>query len=165
MDGKQARCTHQSSPLGLLFFPNGTIPKSRFCGMDVCFTVETGWDNPLGYHDGCLLFSSAYRVFHHVHTPRERIVVPSMLRIPFLLACSPLLFPEDIRKHQYGWILSETIALLFFLLTKNMIVFSMVQMTFATIQIHSAPYFLVLFWTRFTIMAVLWVMQIHPLYT
>jgi len=99
MDGKQARCTHQSSPLGLLFFPNGTIPKSRFCGMDVCFTVETGWDNPLGYHDGCLLFSSAYRVFHHVHTPRERIVVPSMLRIPFLLACSPLLFPEDIRKH------------------------------------------------------------------
>jgi len=36
-----------------------------------------------------------------------------------------------------------------------MIVFSMVQMTFATIQIHSAPYFLVLFWTRFTIMAVL----------
>jgi len=64
--------------------------------------AQTGWDNALGYHDGCLLFSSAYRVFHHVHTPRERIVVPSMLRIPFLLACSPLLFPEDIRKHQYG---------------------------------------------------------------
>jgi hypothetical protein len=32
-------------------FPNGTIPKSRFGGMDVDSTVETGWDNALGYHD------------------------------------------------------------------------------------------------------------------
>jgi hypothetical protein len=97
---------------------------------------------------GCLMLSSAYRVFHHVHTPRERMIVLSKLSIPFLLACSPLLFPEDIRR-QHVRILSETIALLFFLLTKKMIVFSMAQMSFATLQLHSVPYFLVLFWTRF----------------
>lgn len=97
---------------------------------------------------GCLMVSSAYRVFHHVHTLKARVVVLSKLSIPFLLACSPLLFPEDIRR-QHVRILSETIALLFFLLTKKMIVFSMARMSFAAIQLHSVPYFLVLFWTRF----------------
>lgn len=97
---------------------------------------------------GCLMISSAYRVFHHVHSFRSRIIVLSKLSVPFLLACSPLLFPEDIRR-QHVRILSETIALLFFLLTKKMIVFSMARMSFASIQLHAVPYFLLLAWSRF----------------
>jgi len=96
---------------------------------------------------GCLVMGSIWRVFTYLKSYKLRLAAVSKLVMPLLLAGSPFILPPEIRKLDVR-LLSEALGLLFFLLTKKMIVFSMAKMPFASIQLPPVPYLLVLGWIR-----------------
>ena len=96
---------------------------------------------------GCLVIESIWRVFTYLKSYKLRLAAVLKLVMPLLLVASLFILPPEIGKLDLR-LLSEALGLLFFLLTKKMIVFSMAKMPFASIQLPPVPYLLVLGWIR-----------------
>eukprot|EP00591_Stephanopyxis_turris_P004478 CAMPEP_0195523504 /NCGR_PEP_ID=MMETSP0794_2-20130614/22766_1 /TAXON_ID=515487 /ORGANISM="Stephanopyxis turris, Strain CCMP 815" /LENGTH=429 /DNA_ID=CAMNT_0040653519 /DNA_START=34 /DNA_END=1323 /DNA_ORIENTATION=- len=97
----------------------------------------------------CLVSSSFYRVLKHVRSFKGGLSAVSKLISPTLLAVSPYIIPPHLRSLHIRKI-SVAVGLMFSLLTKKMIVFSMAKQTFACLQPHVMPYLIVCACLRFS---------------
>lgn len=88
------------------------------------------------------------RFFHHVKDTRVRLSGVSKLLSPLLLSLVPFYLPYHLVVNDMRYI-SVAIGLVFSLITKKMIVFSMAKAAFATIQLDVVPLVLLCVWLHF----------------
>lgn len=91
-----------------------------------------------------------YRVVVHENVKTKGLYFSALSKLvsPIIVALAPFVLPTQILHNETRYVSIAT-GLLFSLLTKKMIVFSMAKMTYATIQAEMLPLVFVFLWIRY----------------
>lgn len=136
-------------PLGeVLPQPAADLLPSFLTQLEIRYAYVLGWAVTAVY----LVVSSVNRVMNHLESNKVRWPVRlsalSKLLVPLITGVAPMLLPAEFLRLNARSV-SVAMGLVFSIVTKKMIVFSMAKMTYSSIQPDVLPFALVCLWIRY----------------
>ncbi len=121
------------------------IPES-ILSLEMRHVGLTGWFVGLAV----LMGGSFIRVLTHNNVISQKLHLSALSKLvtPFIISLSPFILPKEILLNETRYVSIAT-GLLFSLLTKKMIVFSMAKMTYATFQLEIVPLIFTFTWIKY----------------